>query len=188
MSGIKKRKFNIRQMTLCGLFAALIAIGAFIRIPIPVCPFTMQTLFTTLAGLILGRKYGALSVILYIVLGLIGFPIFTEGGGFSYIFKPTFGYIIGFCIGAFITGIIAHKNSAPSFKRLLFASLLGLMVIYIIGMIYFYFMSNLVIENPIGLKTLIIYCFLTTIPGDILSCILSSVVSKRIIPHIRKKY
>lgn len=65
----------------CSLFTALIAVGAFIKIPIPVVPFTLQFLFTTLAGLLLGSKMGAVSVIAYMVLGLVGLPIFSEGGG-----------------------------------------------------------------------------------------------------------
>ena len=61
-----------REIVLFGLFTALIAIGAFIRIPVPVCPFTLQLLFTTLAGLLLGSRKGALSVALYVLLGLVG--------------------------------------------------------------------------------------------------------------------
>ena len=70
-----------KEIVLFGLFTALTAIGAFIRIPVPVCPFTLQLLFTTLAGLILGSRRGALSVGLYVLLGLSGVPVFTEGGG-----------------------------------------------------------------------------------------------------------
>lgn len=61
-----------KEMVLFGLFTALIAIGAFIKIPVPVCPFTLQLLFTTLAGLILGSRNGACSVGLYVLLGLAG--------------------------------------------------------------------------------------------------------------------
>ena len=65
----------------CGLFTALIAVGAFIKIPIPVVPFTLQYLFTMLAGLLLGSRLGTLSVLSYMLLGLAGLPIFSEGGG-----------------------------------------------------------------------------------------------------------
>ena len=72
-------------------------------------PFTLQFLFTTLAGLLLGSKLGTISVVAYTLLGLAGLPIFSEGGGIWYIFKPSFGYIIGFCIGTYVTGLIAEK-------------------------------------------------------------------------------
>lgn len=92
-----------QSLTYCSLFTALIAAGAFIKIPVPVVPFTLQFLFTTLAGLLLGAKRGFISVAAYMVLGLAGLPIFSAGGGFWYIFQPSFGYIIGFCIGTFVT-------------------------------------------------------------------------------------
>ena len=71
------------RLILSAVFAALIAVGAFIRIPTPLVPVTMQLLFTTLAGLLLGGRYGALSAALYLVLGLAGVPVFTEGGGLN---------------------------------------------------------------------------------------------------------
>ena len=79
-------KLSTKSLILCSLFAALIAVGAFIKIPIPVVPFTLQVLFTTLAGLLLGPKLGAISVGIYLLIGLIGIPVFTQGGGPSYIF------------------------------------------------------------------------------------------------------
>ena len=106
----------------CGLFTALIAVGAFIKIPIPVVPFTLQYLFTMMAGLLLGPKLGAMAVTFYMLLGLIGLPIFAEGGGLWYIFKPSFGYIIGFIVGTFVTGYIAEhmkkKNVGNSLPQL----------------------------------------------------------------------
>ena len=66
-----------KDLALTALFAALIAAGAFIKIPIPVVPFTLQFLFTTLAGLILGPKRGAVSVLCYLILGLIGLQVFS---------------------------------------------------------------------------------------------------------------
>ena len=89
-----------RELVFCGLFTALIAVGAFIRVPVPVCPFTLQLLFTTLAGLLLGARLGLVAVTVYLVLGLMGVPIFTEGGGPGYVLQPTFGYLIGFALGA----------------------------------------------------------------------------------------
>lgn len=102
-----------RSMILCALFAALIAAGAFLRIPIPVVPFTLQYLFTMLAGLLLGPRLGATAVGVYIVLGLAGLPVFTQGGGPGYIFQPTFGYIIGFALGAYLTGKYCACTAAP---------------------------------------------------------------------------
>lgn len=68
-----------KDLVLCAMFVALIAVGAFIKVPVPVVPFTLQFLFTMLAGLLLGPVNGALAVVVYIVLGLVGLPIFTQG-------------------------------------------------------------------------------------------------------------
>lgn len=177
---------KIKTMVLCAMFTALIAAGAFIKIPIPVLPFTLQYLFTMLAGLLLGGKNGAVSVLLYIILGLIGFPIFTMGGGIGYIFQPTFGYLIGFAVGAFVTGTIANKTPFPSSRRLLAANFAGLAVLYICGMVYLYIICNFYLERPIGFWALFLYCFLLPIPGDIVLSVLGMIIGKRLIPIIRK--
>jgi len=179
------KKMTTKQLILCGLFTALIAVGAFIKIPIPVLPFTLQFLFTMMAGLLLGGEMGAYSVLMYILLGLIGLPIFTEGGGLGYIFKPTFGYIIGFCIASYVTGKIANEKSNPTYKRILTANFIGLAIIYSLGMIYYYIICNFVINTPIGVWPLFLYCFILAVPGDILLCILSALLYKRLIPAIK---
>ena len=66
-----------KTLIYCSLFTALIAAGAFIKIPVPVVPFTLQYLFTMLAGLLLGSKRGTISVVAYMLLGLAGLPIFS---------------------------------------------------------------------------------------------------------------
>ena len=150
----------------CGLFTALIAVGAFIKIPIPVVPFTLQYLFTMLAGLLLGSRLGTVSVLSYMLLGLAGLPIFSEGGGLWYVFKPSFGYIIGFAVGA----------------RYLLANLAGLFCVYAVGMIYYYIICNFVINTPIAAGPLFLYCFVLAVPGDIALSILGAVVAKRVRP------
>lgn len=183
-----KSKITIREIALVSLFTALISIGAYIKIPVPVVPFTLQVLFVILAGLLLGAKLGAISVCAYLILGLVGVPIFTQGGGLGYIFVPTFGYLIGFLFAAYIVGKIANKDENPSFVRLLVATHIGLAVVYIFGLIYYYFICNLVINNPIGLWPLMLHCFLLVVPGDIALCVLASVLSKRLIPVIRRRF
>ena len=102
-----------KNLAYCALFTALIAVGAFIRVPVPVVPFTLQYLFTMLAGLLLGPRLGTIAVGTYVLLGLVGLPIFTQGGGFWYVFQPSFGYLIGFCVGTFVTGWLASGWSRP---------------------------------------------------------------------------
>lgn len=178
-----KRTFN---MILCAMFVALIIVGTFLKVPIPYLPFTLQLLFTTLAGIVLGGRGGFAAVSIYILMGLIGLPVFTEGGGLGYIFKPSFGYIIGFAVAAYVTGVIANRVDVPSYKRLLAATFTGLAIVYAFGMVYLYFISNFYLGTHIGLKTLFIYCFLLPIPGDIVLCIVSALMGKRLIPFMNK--
>ena len=181
------KTMQTRNLMMCALFAALIAAGAFIKIPIPVVPFTLQLLFTMLAGLLLGGKLGAISVGVYILMGLIGLPVFVEGGGIAYIFKPTFGYLIGFAVASYVTGCIAHQAALPSFRRLLAANLIGLVIVYALGMSYCYIISRFYLAAPIGLWPLFLYGFILSAPGDIMLCFLGAVLGKRLIPIIRRQ-
>lgn len=179
-------KIGTRSLIHCGLFSALIAIGAFIKIPVPLVPFTLQFLFTNLAGLLLGPKLGALSVAVYIGVGLLGIPIFTAGGGISYIFQPTFGYLLGFCIGTYATGKISAQNSRPTFKRLLFACLSALVIVYLLGAVYYYGVVNYYIKQPVAVWSLVLYCLLLPLPGDLFICLVSALLGKRLIPILRR--
>lgn len=184
---IKKRKISTKEMIICSIFAALIAIGAFIKIPVPYVPFTMQLMFTTLAGILLGSRLGSISVGVYLIIGLIGIPVFTKGGGIGYIFQPTFGYLIGFMIGSYVTGCIVERYEKPSFLNILIAGLSGLSIVYLLGVPYFYLISNLVINNPIGAKAIMMYGFIMCLPGDIFTCIVCAFLGQRLVPMLRKE-
>ncbi|MEG0371621.1 MAG: biotin transporter BioY [Clostridium sp.] len=181
-----KTKIKTHTMVICTLFSALIAIGAFIKIPIPVVPFTLQFLFTTLAGMILGGKKGALSVGIYIFIGLVGIPVFASGGGIGYFIKPTFGYIIGFLIGTYYTGKMVERLEL-TYKNLLIAGFVGLAIVYIIGMTYYFIVANFFISSPIGIWSLILYCFILAVPGDIFIIFICAYIGKRVIPVIGGK-
>lgn len=179
-----QRQMNILAMIQCSLFVALIAAGAFIKVPLPVIPFTLQILFTNLAGILLGKKYGAISVIAYILLGLIGLPIFTSGGGFSYILHPTFGYMIGMVIGAYVAGSVREKIGDFNYKTTIIAGLLNVAVIYLIGVPYFIGVMKFYMDSTMAISALIMTGFVMTIPGDLIKVILSSLLAKRIGPSV----
>ncbi|MBP5593205.1 MAG: biotin transporter BioY, partial [Clostridia bacterium] len=91
----KSRKFPTKSLILTALFVALLAVSARVSFPFFLVPFTLQVLFVLLAGKLCGKLVGGLTVAIYILLGLAGLPFFTAGGGFEYVLKPSFGYIIG---------------------------------------------------------------------------------------------
>lgn len=183
----EKTLFPVREIILCAVFAALIAVGAFIKIPIPVVPFTLQTLFVVLAGLLLGPKLGAASVAAYLILGLVGLPIFTQGGGPGYVLQPTFGYLVGFMGGAWLAGRIADAKKAPSYLRMLCAGLSALVVIYTIGVAYVALIKGVYLGTPMSLWNLILYCFLIFLPGDIASCAVAALIARRLSAALRRE-
>ena len=167
-------------MVRISLFAALIAVGAFIRIPSALVPNTLQFLFTTLAGVLLGSKRGALSVLLYLAIGLAGVPVFAGGGGIAYVLQPTFGYLIGFAVGAYATGRMAERPPEAGVARLILANFVGMLIVYGLGVLYFWLIQRFYLGNEVAARTLLVNCFLLTVPGDLAYCVVAALLAKRL--------
>ena len=184
-----------QAMILTAVFAALTAVGGFLRIPFGTISFTMQVFFTCMAGLLLGPYWGSLSQLLYVLLGLIGLPIFTEGGGLMYVVKPTFGFLIGLIPMAFVVGMLTRglgakrtKSGAPlsrpmQFLWLLLAQLVGLVVLYAIGLPYLYIFMHGAWTFQ---KTVVSGC-LIFLPFDLMKMILAALLALRIRPLLQKQ-
>lgn len=124
----------VRSMVYASMFGALTAIGALIVIPMQPVPFTLQTFFTGLSGALLGGYAGALSQIVYVILGCIGLPVFAGGkAGLGVLFGPTGGYLIGFIAGAYIIGKIVEARPQAGVLWSAMAILVGDLVIYGLG-------------------------------------------------------
>ncbi len=175
-----------KEIVLCGMFTMLIIVGAFIKIPTPLIPLTFQFLFTMLAGILLGSRLGALSVIVYIALGLIGIPVFASGGGIGYLFKPSFGYLIGFVLGTYAGGKICESSPLPSFKRILAGNFVNMSIVYTFGVLYGIFINRYVLNIDFKISTMLMYGLLIPLPGDILNCFLGAVLGKRLIPILKQ--
>jgi len=167
-------KINIRQMTLVSLFAALTAIGAFISIPIYPVPFTLQTLFTLLAAMILGSVTAASSQIIYVLLGAIGLPVFAGfKAGLGILFGPTGGFLFGFIISAYVIGKIIELKKEINILYYFLAGLSGTVIIYIIGI------TQLSLVTGIGIKRALLVGALPFLPGDILKIIAASFIAHK---------
>jgi biotin transport system substrate-specific component len=124
---------KLRWMVLASLMAALTAVGAYIYVPIGPVPIVLSTLFVILSGLLLGSRWGPTSMALYLLVGAIGIPVFAGGkGGFAHFFGPTGGYLFGYVISAWITGLISEKSNR-FFIRDVIAVVIGSLVIYASG-------------------------------------------------------
>jgi biotin transport system substrate-specific component len=127
-------KLKVQDVLNVALFSALTEIGAYICVPLPFSPvpITLQTLFTYMAGALLGSYLGALSQMIYVILRAVGLPTVT---GFQVVVGPTGGYLIGFIIGAFVIGKFVEMRRNPSFQWLLVCMTAGTAVIYATGVL-----------------------------------------------------
>lgn len=180
-------KDKTRNMILTALFAALTAAGAFVKIPVGSVPFTLQLFFTVLSGILLGGRLGALSQLVYVLIGLAGMPVFASGGGISYIYNPAFGYLLGFILASYATGKMVEMKEKPGFVWLLISCITGTVVIYIIGVPYLYMISKVVLNKSVNISVILKTGFLIFIPGDLIKCVLTALIGVKIVPVIKKE-
>lgn len=173
-----------RQSTLSivmiALFAALTAIGAFIKVPLPVVPFTLQIVFVFLAGCLLGSRNGFQSQLVYIGIGLVGLPVFTQGGGITYVLQPTFGYLIGFALAALVIGWMIDKVESPTKKHFIGANIVGLIIIYAVAVPYLYVSLNFWLQVETSWSHIFLVGFLNSIIADFCLAIASALLAERL--------
>jgi biotin transport system substrate-specific component len=128
------RLLTTRNLALAALFAALTALGSFVSFPLyGAVPFSLQVFSVLLAGLVLGARLGAVSMLAYVVLGLVA-PVYAGGAsGLGTLFGPAGGYIWGFVTAAFVAGFIAERVRPHGVVGLAGAAAAGLLPIYVFG-------------------------------------------------------
>lgn len=137
MGVIMKRKFlTTQEMVQIALFTAILAVLSQISFMLPGgIPVTLQTFGIVLIGAILGKKSGFLSVFLYLLIGMIGIPVFANfGGGIDALVGPTGGYLFGFLPMVFLTGLGSRK----SYHLGIFFSIIGLLICHVMGLLFYY--------------------------------------------------
>ncbi|MCF8012256.1 MAG: biotin transporter BioY [Clostridiales bacterium] len=169
------RKMTVRGMIYAAMFGAVTAIGAYIAIPAVPVPITLQTLFLNLAAVLLGGSLGALSQVIYVLLGIIGLPVFSGGtAGLGVLFGPTGGYLLGFIAGAFIIGKLVEMKKNPGIAWIIVSMLAGMVVIYIFGAL------QLSIAGGLSIKKAAVAGVLPFLPGDFLKIIIAALTSVKI--------
>lgn len=135
--------FKVRTIFYPVIFTGLIIIGAQVTIPLGPVPFVLSDFFVLLSGLVLGSKYAPISVVLYLLLGLAGLPVFSDGGGGVEHFEGlTGGYLIGFLVASFVVGLISHSKPGSIWKDLI-AVISGFITIYTCGVIWLQYQTEL---------------------------------------------
>lgn len=188
----KMRNSKLTDMILIGMFAALMAVCAQIQIPSAV-PFTLQTFAIFLAVGLLGGRRGTLSVVVYILLGTVGLPVFAGfKGGIGAILGTTGGYIIGFIFSALLMWALEKplsgpgrnkngdkKNIAAKIAGPAISMVLGLLVCYIFGTAWFVTVYTNT-KEPIGIMTALGWCVFPFIIPDLIKIALALVLTIRL--------
>lgn len=173
-------KLSIKELVYVSLFSALTGIGAFIQIPLGPVPITLQTLFVLLSGFLLGPRLAILSQLTYVLLGLVGLPIFSGmTGGIQSILKPSFGFIISFLVASYIVGLLC-KDGKRSMYSYIIAGIIGTSVMYIIGIPYMAFILNVVMKSGLSFIRILEIGLFLFIPGDIIKLIIASSIGYRL--------
>ena len=172
-------KLKTVDMAYIALFAVMIAICAWISIPMTI-PFTMQTFGIFLAVGVLGGKRGSLAVLVYLLLGLVGLPVFAGfSGGVGCLVGSTGGYIVGFLLSALTVWGMEALFGFRKTWLLALSMMLGLAVCYAFGTAWFlYFYAHN--TGPIGLMTALGWCVVPYIIPDLAKIALALVLRKRL--------
>ena len=180
-------KIKTKDMILVSMFAALMAVGAFVKILFPLVPFSLQAFFCAFAGIILGARLGALSQIVYILLGLAGAPIFTQGGGIMYIFKPSFGFLLGFIVCAYIIGKVSELFKKINLLSAILSVFSGLAALNAIGLPYMYLILKFYMgKSETTLGDVVSASFLLLILKDAILFLVVAIVAVSVVPTINK--
>jgi len=168
-------KTSIKGLVYAALFGALTATGAFIVIPLPPVPITAQTFFLNVSAVLLGGQLGALSQFIYVMLGVVGMPVFAGGtAGLGVIFGPTGGYLLGFIIAAFVIGMINRMKKSAGIFWNIFSMLIGMMIIYLLGSLQLSLVAKMSFQKALTIGVL------PFIPGDIIKILLAAIISSRL--------
>jgi biotin transport system substrate-specific component len=180
VSGTILGRKTLLKICFAALFGALTAAGTFISIPVPLSPvpIVLQNLFALLSGLILGPFLGGAAVALYLLAGAIGAPVFAGAiGGIAHFAGPTGGFLFGYLLAAIVGGLIAGRpraaRAAPIW-RIILAALLGLLAVYVPGVIWLKFSRNLNWAQALAGG------FIPFIIGDVLKAIVAVIVAPRL--------
>ena len=176
----------VQDMVLIAVFTALIAICSWITIPAMAgqVPFTLQTFAVFVTAGILGAKRGTLSVIVYILLGLVGVPVFSGlSGGLSALMSPSGGYIIGFIFTAIIIGSVSYvvkgKSELIKTTALVVSMVFGDIACFIVGTIWFMVVTNINLAGSLSM------CVIPFIIPDVVKIILATIIVNRVKKYVR---
>jgi biotin transport system substrate-specific component len=166
-------------MVYAAMFGAATAAGAYIIVPVPPVPVTMQTLFLSLAGVLIGARLAAMSQIIYVIIGAMGLPVFAGGkAGLGILIGPTGGYLLGFIAGAYVIGKLAALRPSAGTTWSISAMAAGAVVIYFFGV------TQLCLAAELSISKAVVVGVLPFIPGDAVKILVAAFVYRKLRPHL----
>ena len=176
-----------KYLALSAMCVALMAVGSYLRFPLPFMDvqFTTQVFFLLVTGLILPPVYSAGALMAYVLLGLVGFPVFSQGGGLQTVLTPNFGYLLGFVFSAFVTAFL-HKKWKDKRLYYLLPAVAGIFAVYAIALPYVALLSSLYQAKPVAFGTLMQFYFLTFLPLDLVKALGAAAVARQVNRALRK--
>jgi len=172
---------KLRPVVLSSLMAALMAVGAYIHIPIGPVPIVLTNLFVLLAGLLLGSRWGAASAAIYLLIGAMGMPVFYGGkGGLAHILGPTGGYLFGFFLCAWITGFISER-SRYSMTGGIIAVVIGSFAIYGLGVPWLKVMTKM------SWNKALVAGMIPFLIGDAIKAVVAIVLARAVRPMLKRQ-
>jgi biotin transport system substrate-specific component len=181
-----------KDLLLTSFFAVLTGVGAYLTVPMVPVPFTMQTFVVLMSGLLLGPKYGPLSQVLYITMGLLGLPVFAGGrGGLNHVFSPSFGFLIGYILMSWVAafrgaripaGEMGEKEAERRYSAVSFAATAAL---YVFAIPCFYLNMNYVTGIEMSFFRAAQVAFLPFVLPDALKAAAAGWLASRTIPLLR---
>lgn len=172
---------KLQRIVYASLIAALTAVGAYIHVPIGLVPVVLQNLFVLLAGLLLGSRWGIMSIGIYLLVGAIGLPVFSGGGGgIAHFAGPTGGYLLGFALAAFVTGFIAERSAERAAGYIL-AVIAGSIMIYICGVPW------LKVVTGMSWTKAAMVGMVPFLAGDIVKATVALILARSIRPVLRRR-
>lgn len=178
------KKFSVKDMVLCALFAAICCVCSIITIPTGIVPVTLGTFGIMVTAMILGTKRGIISVALFIILGAIGLPVFSGmNGGFGVLAGPTGGYIYSYLLMVPIIGMASKclNKTLSSGMFTMLGCIAAILVCYLVGTVHFMIVMN-VAGKPMGVWAALCACVFPFIPFDLLKAVLAIIIAPRLKP------
>lgn len=172
-----KANKSVYDLSLMSIMLTLMVVCSKITIPISFIPLTLQTFCVFLIPIIIGSKRAFFTFLAYIIFGLLGLPIFSNGGGFSYIYQPSFGFIIGFMFTSIIVGMVNENNKKITNYLLLIT---GITIMYFIALIYMAIILNGYLKLDKSFLDILKIGFIPFVLKDMISALIAKIIGFRI--------